>query len=68
MPKCNSDGAHRPTVRLRVPPPMLGALDAVVTRTGQTRSEVIRSLLAAGLQRIALWPPAGDAHGEAHGA
>ena len=48
-----------PTLRIRVPAPMLDALDATAAACGTTRSMVGRELLLTALTARGMWPPRG---------
>ena len=51
--------APQPSIRARLPAPMLEAVDIAASRSGMNRSSTIRELIAQGLARRGLWPPAG---------
>ncbi len=49
---------HRqPTLRARVPEPMMLAVDATAAACGTTRSTAVRELLIFALSSRGLWPP-----------
>ena len=50
---------NQPSIRARLPAPMLEAVDIAAALSGMNRSSMIRELLAAGLTRRGLWPPLG---------
>lgn len=52
------DHARQPTIRARVPAPLLRAVDEAAERAGQRRSTLVRELLTLGLAERGLWPPA----------
>jgi len=56
-------GVLRP-VRARLPEPLIAALDGLASRTGQTRSAVVRWLLIRGLSDEGDWPPRQRAESE----
>lgn len=47
-------------VRARVPESLSRALDALAATRETTASATMRQLLAEGLERRSLWPPAGN--------
>lgn len=47
-----------PSIRARIPAPMLAAVDIAAERAGMNRSSMVRELIAMGLARRGLWPPA----------
>lgn len=49
---------RQPTIRARVPRPMLDRVDEAARHAGMSRSALIRELLALGLAQRGLWPPA----------
>lgn len=51
--------------RARLPAAMDQALRRLASRMGQTRSELVRAMLARGLADAGVWPPgpAGGSHG-----
>ena len=50
-------------IRLRVPAPLLEAVDEVARRCGVSRSDAVRALLVAVLTRRSQWPPGADEDG-----
>lgn len=48
-------------LNLRVPRPLLAALDAYAARVGVARSTALKALAEAALRDVGLWPPASEA-------
>lgn len=56
-PEIIDETSWQPSLRARVPLPMLRAVDLAARRAGMSRSAVIRELLTLGLAQRGLWPP-----------
>ena len=56
LPITTTEG-RQPSLRARVPRPMLRAVDLAARNAGMNRSAVVRELIALGLAQRGLWPP-----------
>ncbi|MBM4369647.1 MAG: hypothetical protein FJ102_25785 [Deltaproteobacteria bacterium] len=54
----SSNTIRLPTLRARVPRPMLAAVERAAVASGTTVSAAARELLALALAQRGLWPPA----------
>lgn len=52
-----ADDPRLPTLRIRLPAPLLVAIAATAKQTGQTTSAAARELLIVGLTSRGQWPP-----------
>ena len=56
-PEITDETSRQPSLRARLPHPMLQAVDLAARRAGMSRSAVVRELLSLGLAQRGLWPP-----------
>ena len=57
----HDDPERRPVLQVRIPGPMLDAVDRATDATGQNRSEFFRECVTAALVARRLWPPTQNA-------